>query len=117
MIYVVDMPSQGEPRAWFAFDAHDLLRKVAAGDAKAAHEIWDRATARELLSLFDERPDNPGVGERFPGICALGVELGWDTALFPADHAREPGLYAPEPVSLIVACRAALRARRALALL
>lgn len=111
MIYVVDMPPQGEPRAWFAFDAHDLLRKVAAGDAKAAHEIWDCATACELLALFDERPDNPGVAERFPGICALGSEVGWDTALFRADHVREPGLYAPEPVTLIDACLAALRAR------
>ena len=44
MIYVVEVPPQGEPRAWFAFDDDDLLRKVAGGDAKAGHEIKE-ATA------------------------------------------------------------------------
>lgn len=111
MIYVVEVPPQGEPRAWFAFDDDDLLRKVAGGDAKAGHEIWDRASARELLGLFDERPADPGVAERYPGICAFGAEFGWDTPLFRADYVREAGLYAPEPVRLVDACRAALRAR------
>lgn len=27
MIYVVDIPVQGEPRAWFAFNTDDLARK------------------------------------------------------------------------------------------
>jgi hypothetical protein len=111
MIYVVEVPPQGGPRAWFAFDEDDLLRKVAAGDARPAHEIWDSANARELLELFDELPGNAGVGERFPGICALGNRFGWDTPLFRADYARPAGLYAPEPVRLVDACRAALRAR------
>jgi hypothetical protein len=111
MIYVVHVPDRGEARAWFAFDDDDLLRKVAAGDTKAAHEIWDRASARELLELFDDSPARAGVDERYPGIHALGVEYGWETALFRADYLQEPGLYAPEPVRLVDACRAALRAR------
>ncbi len=111
MIYVVEAPPQGEARAWFAFDEDDLLRKVAAGDARAAHEIWDSASARELLELFGEHPEAVGVDERYPGIHALGVESGWDTPLFRADYLQEPGLYVPERTRLIDACRAALRAR------
>ena len=111
MIYVVEAPLHGEPHAWFAFDEADLLRKVAADDARAPHEIWDCASARELLGLFDERPDSSGVDQRFPGIHRLGVECGWETPLFRADYLQEPGLYAPEPTRLLDACRAAPRAR------
>lgn len=111
MIYVVHAPAAGEPTAWFAFDDADLLRKVAALDAKAEHEIWDCASARDLLDLFDEAPDAAGVAQRYPGICTLGAEFGWETALFRADYLQAPGLYAPEPVRLVDACRAALRAR------
>jgi hypothetical protein len=111
MIYVVHAPAAGTASAWFAFDEGDLLRKVAASDAKPAHEIWDCASACELLELFDETPAGAGVGERFPGIAALGTEYGWDTPLFRADYVQAPGLYAPEPVRRVDACRAALRAR------
>lgn len=111
MIYVVEAPPQGTARAWFAFDEDDLLRKVAADDSRAAHEIWDEASPRALLDFFDESPGSPEVAHRYPGICALGAEFGWDTPLFRADYLREPGLYAPEPVRLVDACRAALRAR------
>lgn len=111
MIYVVEVPPQGEAHAWFAFDEEDLLNKVAADDAKAAHEIWDCATPRELLDLFDEQPDADGVVQRYPTICELGAQAGWDTPLFRADHLQEPGLYASATVRLVDACRAALRAR------
>lgn len=30
MIYVVELPDQGDPRAWFAYDDEDFARKVAA---------------------------------------------------------------------------------------
>lgn len=111
MIYVVQASPEGHAHAWFAFDDDDLLRKVAAGDGKAAHEIWDSASARELLELFDETPLSDGVALRFPGIHALGEEFGWDTPLFRADYLQPPGLYAPQPVRVVDACRAALRAR------
>lgn len=111
MIFVVEVPPQAAAHAWFAFDEGDLLRKVASADAKAEHEIWDQASARELLDLFDLQPDSPDVAASHPGLFALGVEFGWDTPLFRADYLQPPGLYAPEPVRLIDACRAALRAR------
>ena len=111
MIYVVEAPVEGPARAWFAFDDEDLLRKVAAADARPAHEIWDRASARELLDLFDETPLTPDVDQRFPGLCALGAEHGWDTPLFRADYLQQPGLYTAAPTRLVDACRAARRAR------
>jgi hypothetical protein len=41
MIFVVELPQDAAPRAWFAYDAADLLRKVAALDLpllRATHE-------------------------------------------------------------------------------
>lgn len=111
MIYVVHQPEAGEASAWFAFNADDLLRKVAADDALPAHAVWDCASPRELLALFDETPDAPGVAERFPGICALGAEDGWDVPLYRADYLQEAGSYGPEPRRCEDACYAALRAR------
>jgi hypothetical protein len=111
MIFVVEIPPQGDGSAWFAFDAGDLLRKVALTDPKADHEIWDRASARELLADLDETPDTPGVQARLPALCALGASHGWDTPLYRADHLLEPGLYTPAPVGIVEACRAALQAR------
>ena len=111
MIYVVHVGADGAAQAWFAFDEADLLRKVCAADARKQHEIWDCASARELLEVFDETPAGADVEQRWPGIVALGREHGWDTPLFRADYLQPPGLYAPEPVRLVDACRAALRAR------
>lgn len=113
MIFVVEMPAGAEPRAWFAYDGEDLLRKVAAGDALQPWEIHDRASPRELLAMFDTTPQDVGVHERFPGLCAMGREHGWDTPLYRADHLLEPGAYRPEPVTLAQACEAALRRRGA----
>lgn len=111
MIYVVHHPEGTEPAAWFAFDAGDLLRKVAAGDTLPAHAIWDCASARELLDLFDETPATPGVRERLPGLCALGDAEGWDTPLYRADHLQPAGLYVSSAIRCEDACYAALRAR------
>ena len=111
MIYVVHHREDSEPTAWFAFDADDLLRKVAAGDALPAHAIWDCTSARELLDLFDETPAAPGVRERFPGLWALGEADGWDTPLYRADHLQDAGLYSPAALRCEDACFAALRAR------
>lgn len=111
MIYVVHQPEGGEARAWFAFDADDLLRKVAAGDPLPAHAIWDRSSARELLALFDETPATPGVRERLPGLVALGEADGWDTLLYRADHLQPAGFYGAAPLRCEDACFAALRAR------
>lgn len=111
MIYVVHHPVGGEATAWFAFDADDLLRKVAASDALPAHAIWDCASARELLAMFDETPTTAGVQERFPGLFALGEADGWDTPLYRADHMQQAGFYSPAALRCEDACFAALRAR------
>jgi hypothetical protein len=51
MIFVVEQPSAGTPRAWFAFDEGDLLRKVAAADLEGlrqAHAALGDCTPAEL---------------------------------------------------------------------
>ncbi|MCW5666331.1 MAG: hypothetical protein KIT35_21070 [Piscinibacter sp.] len=112
MFYALEWPEGAEPRAWFAYEPADLLAKVADGDALQAHEIWDCASPRELLEAFDTTPEAPGVSERWPGICALARDHGWDTMLYRADHLRGRGHFGPEPVSIVEACAAAMSARR-----
>ncbi len=41
MIYVLEVPAGGDPRAWFAYDDDDFSRKVAATDALQA---WKSTT-------------------------------------------------------------------------
>lgn len=57
MIYVVDLPPQGEPRAWFAFDAADLERKrVTMGAATGESCIyWNEAQAVGAFEGNDPR--------------------------------------------------------------
>jgi len=111
MIHVLQGLGGAEPYAWFAFDGPDLLRKVAADDVLQAWEIWDCCSPRELLSMFDETPDVHDVAQRYPGICALAREHGWDTPLYRADHLLGRGVFQTGPVSLEHACAAALRQR------
>lgn len=111
MIFVLEIPPQAEPRCWFAYDGDDLLRKVAADDALQEWEIHDCASPRELLEMFDASPETAGVAEKFPGICAMAEEYGWDTPLYRADHLQEPGSYREVPVTPQQASEAALRAR------
>ena len=41
MIYIVEIPHQGRPLAWFAFDRDDFVRKVQAthGSGQAAEDF------------------------------------------------------------------------------
>ncbi len=119
MIHVVELPLQGDPRAWFAYDDDDFARKVAATDPLQAWEIHDTLTARELLAsasdLADgagaEAPTDAATRERFPAICALGDAHGWDTPLYRADHLLGRGVLQVEPVAERDALSAALAAR------
>lgn len=111
MIFVVEVPHVGEPRAWFAFHGEDLLNKVVLDDPLQSWEIYDTATARELLSMVGEQPDTPQARSAFPGICRLADEYGLDTTLYRADYALERGCYQPEAVSIEAACEAALQHR------
>ena len=111
MIYVVEIPQAGEPKAWFAFDAGDFMRKVEAGDTLQAHEIHDVSTPRELLALMDCAPEDAQARIEFPAISVLGDTHGWDTPLYRADHLLGRGSYRPQAVSAQDAYVAALRQR------
>ncbi|MDF1484092.1 hypothetical protein PY257_02655 [Ramlibacter sp. H39-3-26] len=111
MIYVVELPEQGDPRAWFAYDDEDFARKVAASDPLQAWEIHDRLTARDLLDANGAAPDDPAARGRFPAICALADEHGWDTPLYRADHLLGRGVLRVELVSEREALTAALSVR------
>jgi hypothetical protein len=108
MIFVVERPAVGLPHAWFAFDADDLLRKVAAASGQDPWEVHDVATARQLLDDQDSSPQAADVRQRFPGICALADAAGWDSPLYRADALLGRGCYRAQPVSLYDAVVAAL---------
>ncbi|CAN5206362.1 hypothetical protein BH10PSE16_BH10PSE16_22070 [soil metagenome] len=111
MIYVVELPEQGQPRAWFAYDDEDFSRKVAASDPLQAWEIHDEVTARGLLEDLGHPVIDAQAREHFPAICALGDEHGWDTPLYRADHLLGRGVFRTEPVAERDALTAALVAR------
>lgn len=111
MIFVVEVPHQGEPQAWFAFDGDDFLCKVAASDELDEWAIHDVATPRELLDLVGIQPGSAEAATRCPGITAMADEYGLDTVLYRADYVHEPGSYVPRRTTLEQACEAALKAR------
>jgi hypothetical protein len=111
MIYVLEIPEQGQPNAWFAYDDEDFSRKVAATDALQAWEIFDEVTPRELLEGAGESAQEPTARERFPAICALADAHGWDTPLYRADHLLGRGVLCAEPVTERAALDAALGVR------
>jgi hypothetical protein len=47
VIFVVELPEQGEPRAWFSFDAQDLAEKLRSMPAGSTEPIvyWNEAEA------------------------------------------------------------------------
>jgi hypothetical protein len=111
VIYVVELPRQGDPRAWFAYDDEDFARKVAASDSLQPWEIHDEMSARELLDANGHAQVDTHARECFPAICALGDEHGWDTTLFRADHLLGRGVLRTEPVTERDALAAALAVR------
>jgi hypothetical protein len=111
VIYVLELPAQGDPRAWFAYDDEDFFRKVAAADPLQAWEIFDDVSARDLLQDVGQTTVDAVARERFPGICALGDEHGWDTPLYRADYYLGRGEFRCEPVDERAALTAALAAR------
>lgn len=112
MIFVVEVPHDAHPHAWFAYDGEDLLAKIAAEDALQPWEIFDQTSARELFELVGMRPDAPDASAAFPGISRLAQEFGLDAPLYRADHLLERGCYQPEAVLLGAACEAALQRRK-----
>jgi hypothetical protein len=47
VIYVVELPEQGAPRAWFSFDAEDLAHKLRSIPESSGERIvyWNEAEA------------------------------------------------------------------------
>jgi len=47
MIFVVELPDQGDPRAWFAFDKEDFARKMRTLANPQAERLvyWNEAEA------------------------------------------------------------------------
>lgn len=105
MIHVVEVPWQGRPLAWFAFDADDLIGKIRVRRAAPGRCLHAVASARELLAASDAATGAPP-----DWIAALVSRYGWDRPLYRADALLEPGLYQPEPVSALHAHLAALAA-------
>lgn len=110
MIYVLECPAAGAPRAWFAYDSEDLVERVADRRGLSPWEVWDRRSVRELLAMCGEQPDAAGVAERLPALCALGATHGWDTLLFRADALLGEGLLSATAVDPLQACTATLDA-------
>ena len=54
MIYVVELPDQAYPRAWFAFDKEDFVDKLATLATQNGERIvyWDEA---EAVDAFEGR--------------------------------------------------------------
>lgn len=103
MIHVVEVPWEGRPLAWFAFDEGDLIGKIRVRRADAGQCIHAVASARELLATSGAAPDaSPDW------IAELAARYGWDTPLYRADALLEPGVYQPEPVNALHAHLAAL---------
>jgi hypothetical protein len=111
MIYVIEVPHQGDPTAWFAFNGEDLLNKVAVNDTLASWEVYDCSSARDLIEMVGQEAESAQAESQFPGICRLAKEFGWDTPLYRADYLLERGAYQPEAVSIEAACEAALKKR------
>ena len=54
MIYVVELPDQGYPRAWFAYDKEDFVHKIKTHISPQCERIvyWDEA---EAVAAFEGR--------------------------------------------------------------
>ncbi|MDR3480988.1 MAG: hypothetical protein P4L91_09770 [Burkholderiaceae bacterium] len=111
MIYVVEFPQQGRASAWFTFGQQDFVRKIYAGDKLRDYEIYDVASARELLDSVDATPETADVRDKFPAMCALADRYGWDTVLYRADYLFGAGVFQPIAVSEAAACAGALAKR------
>lgn len=103
MIHVVEVPWEGRPQAWFAFDEDDLIGKIQARRAGPGQQIYTVATPGELLAAAGADSDAPPQW-----IAALAAQHGWETPLYRADALLEPGHYQREPVNILHAHLAAL---------
>ena len=78
MIHVLELPEGAAPRAWFAFDTDDLLRKLEGSEAAMLHalgqcrEFLDESAA---LAAFEHADDPAWQGEGWRARWALREQL------------------------------------------
>lgn len=108
MIYVVEIPREGRPLAWFAFDPEDFGRKVRAAKAAEGRTVFAARSPRQQLESAGLSPDSPEAPAAQPEAFDLAERHGWDTPLYRADYLLEPGVWQTEPVSELEACAAAV---------
>ena len=109
MIYVVEVPEEGKPFAWFAFEEEDLARKVQNTKNREGWTIFESATPRGLLEAKGKTPETPGAESDHGDIFELAKTHGWDTALYRADYLLGQGKYQTESVEKFEACFAAVK--------
>ena len=83
-----------------AYDADYIVVGSGAGGGTVAARLAESGFRVLLIEAGGDprktvgsTPQTPGVGDKFPGICAMAEEYGWDTPLYRADHLQEPGSY------------------------
>jgi hypothetical protein len=108
MILTLEIPLQGKPNCWFAFDEDDFIRKVQATRQPAQGVIFSADTPRELLSAQGWTPECTEPGDRHADLLQLAAAHGWDTPLYRADYLLAPGHYQVEDVSEFIAHVAAV---------
>lgn len=108
MIYIVEVPHEGRPRAWFAFDPQDFTSKVQAARNRADWIIYTEETPRQRLEMTGDTLDTPGARDIHADIFARADQYGWDTVLYRADYLLDHGLYQIDPVSELEAYVAAI---------
>lgn len=108
MIYIVEVPHQGRPRAWFAFDREDFVRKVQAVRGREGLVIFDDSSARERLADYGLTPTSPDASGAHADLFALAHVHGWDAPLYRADALTGEGVLLAEAVDAFDASVAAL---------
>ena len=108
MLYVVEIPEQGKPKSWFAFDENDLMRKVQVAKTQPYPVVYVETTARQQLAkLASDSIEHETERQQ---LQALGEQHGFDTALYRADYLLGPAVYQTEVVDELEACVSALNA-------
>jgi hypothetical protein len=108
VILTVEIPRQGKPHCWFAFNEEDFVHKLRIARPMDDAVVFRSDTARGLLAAHGLIPDSPGLAGKHPALLQLAAAHGWDTPLYRADYLLAPGHYQSEPVSGFVAWVAAL---------
>ena len=81
MIYVVEIPHEGRPFSWFAFDRDDLARKVRAAKESGDTTVFAALSARLRLRAAGLRRIRRCQAAQ-PAIFDDADRYGWDTVLY-----------------------------------